>query len=1048
MSHSHSYSAPTRSVNIDYLRETTVEPRQNAINRIANDRRSHLHDLFYAIKHKQNYAEISKPTPHLKRKRSIGDIDQDGDTDASTLDTNDPELAAFINKHLSNKTTQFDISIPPMSPSPPASPPRPTTSSSTVSTADQPGNRLGEEPSIIEETPEIETASSPKPESSSRKENGLAKVDTGVDQDGDTSMADATQNNVQDKTNLANDPSSNPPRTSKSAPETSTSSTSPQKPPGIPTIITSPATVDTPQLESISATIPSSTGSPILASPVTAASPSRANTATPALPPTASTSQIPYSSSANAASPALLTISPTTLSLVPPSSPSPSPSPFPSTSTSVAALSPNPPPMFSVPALSASYTSDLPDLPTELLKSRLFSTQKKKGKDKATASGGPDLYKLQVRAHHIGLKSFLGKGKRAHNVLSTHDWNVGLEEVRAMRAFERIDQLKQDKAWSFRQPKRQRAGLVQKSHWDHVLDEMRWLQTDFRQERRWKIATAYGIARQVKRWHKASPEKRRRMQVNAKPRPPSVAPPPDDADADADADEPMPMQGESVAMSPSVSGSGTGTGSKNRKSREHSLAASTSKSARAGTATGDGESGDLDADADGEVDDADGDADADADADGEGEQREPTADVDAEGDADGETDVADSSIVVKSEPGTSETVVGSTVGGDSSTAVDKSAPPSTLGGQAKDTQQRAAAAAAALAAQQASTAQLQKLVKFRSPVFALGAEATIIDPQQLAKLSQVELDESVSGSLNSLFPELQLYTKDFNFDPQSDKRFEESSSWNGRLSLVSNLLETKPLLVSTVDPAKTKVRSAWEPSIIGLLDDSLYADSRDVAPTTSALFSHPPGKKIKEVEKTETPVPPPSVRDPPTRATSLHWTPEEDALVIALHKQYGSHWNLIAEVFNATTNRPTPDNRIGWDLYDRWDKLAGPSSRKVLADGTEIPVEPPAYQPPVDKSGKQPSQYANFDGSRKRLRHLTVYDAMRKVQKKREITAAKQPTGGIPRRISMSMHESHNLPPRPTFTPMEWSNVKVEQDANKLRMRQQQVCIHITSHNA
>ena len=31
----------------------------------------------------------------------------------------------------------------------------------------------------------------------------------------------------------------------------------------------------------------------------------------------------------------------------------------------------------------------------------------------------------------------------------------------------------------------------------------------------------------------------------------------------------------------------------------------------------------------------------------------------------------------------------------------------------------------------------------------------------------------------------------------------------------------------------------------------------------------------------------------------------------------------------------------------------------------------------------------------------------------------------------MNMHESHNLPQRPVFTPIEWSNLKLEQDRNK-----------------
>lgn len=36
------------------------------------------------------------------------------------------------------------------------------------------------------------------------------------------------------------------------------------------------------------------------------------------------------------------------------------------------------------------------------------------------------------------------------------------------------------------------------------------------------------------------------------------------------------------------------------------------------------------------------------------------------------------------------------------------------------------------------------------------------------------------------------------------------------------------------------------------------------------------------------------------------------------------------------------------------------------------------------------------------------------------------------------MHESHNLPPRPYWTPMEWSIYKAEQESQKQRMRQAQ----------
>jgi hypothetical protein len=37
---------------------------------------------------------------------------------------------------------------------------------------------------------------------------------------------------------------------------------------------------------------------------------------------------------------------------------------------------------------------------------------------------------------------------------------------------QRIEQLKLDGAWSFRQPKKQRGPVLPKTHWDYLMDEM------------------------------------------------------------------------------------------------------------------------------------------------------------------------------------------------------------------------------------------------------------------------------------------------------------------------------------------------------------------------------------------------------------------------------------------------------------------------------------------------------------------------------------------------------------------------------------------------
>lgn len=313
----------------------------------------------------------------------------------------------------------------------------------------------------------------------------------------------------------------------------------------------------------------------------------------------------------------------------------------------------------------------------------------------------------------------------------------------------------------------------------------RWLQTDFRQEHRWKIATAYNLAREVKRWHRSSPEDRKLLCIVACP--PTLLPLPSDATSTTATSSPM---------------SGTlSTGLKSRKSREQS--------------TSSRKADDMDVDADGEVD-------------AEGDEREATVDADADGevdaedadaDADGE---ADDATVVKTEP-------------DTAPEIPPSVPaPLAVGAGAVTEAQRAALN------QQANAVRLQNLVTYRAPVFSFGHDVTVIDPRQLAASSGVEIDPTISGSLVSLFPEIPLYTKEFNIDPQNEKRFEDSSSWGGKLSFVTHLLETKPLLVSTLDPARNRGRDGWDPSIASLLDESPSTDHREVPPTTSGATHSSP----------------------------------------------------------------------------------------------------------------------------------------------------------------------------------------------------------------
>lgn len=183
----------------------------------------------------------------------------------------------------------------------------------------------------------------------------------------------------------------------------------------------------------------------------------------------------PRASSANA-TPQPTTVSPAALMTAGPSNPVPTPAvaDFPHAPLSIPTYESE----FGIHEVSSDYIEALPPVPADTLRTRfnsaasLRASTKKAARSSAVQQVQPDLYKLHVRAQLMSAKFFLGPGKRVHNVLSTSQWETGIDEMRAIRAFERIEELKADKKWSFRQPKKQRTGNVPKAHWDHVLDEM------------------------------------------------------------------------------------------------------------------------------------------------------------------------------------------------------------------------------------------------------------------------------------------------------------------------------------------------------------------------------------------------------------------------------------------------------------------------------------------------------------------------------------------------------------------------------------------------
>lgn len=630
------------------------------------------------------------------------------------------------------------------------------------------------------------------------------------------------------------------------------------------------------------------------------------------------------------------------------------PSPSPAAPPSPGKLDPRPVPVptyesqFGIREVSSDYATALPPVPQDVLRNRLNAalmlraSNKKASKSSANQMVQPDLYKLHVRSQHMSAKSLLYPGKRIHNTLGTDEWEVGIDEMRAIRAFERIEELKASKAWSFRQPKKQRTGVVPKAHWDHVLDEMvgpadpvlhltaeetdhtarfpqRWMHTDFRQETRWKVVTAYNLASACRAYVRAAADDRHLHVLSVKP--PRLLSD-DELGSRLSGEEPLvPMDD----VRPS-----------------------------------------------GAAEEGAGDAERDDNAAGEedGVVTVPAA-----------ANPASRPIVPIADAPAGAGKGGGSTGNQASTSASQSS------------RSQAEASRAHSQAQ-----HIQNLITFRNPIFDTETCDTVVGTAALAAArgltdtdaaNSTEDDPFLEYDLNALFPDLPLYS-DFVIanDPSLARRVEDSSAWSGRLAHVTRLLETKPTLVSSLQPGRMRSARGWSPALADTLEDVKESlEGRQPPPeSASTLFA---GRKPKDAAVGEVFVKPQEVPNAESRAVSLLWLPEEDSLLLNLQEQYGLNWSLIAQIFNSATHRPASDYRLSWDVCDRWDKLVGPGSKKTLPDGTEIVRPPPEWQPPLDRLNRPVPIIA--DGSKKKTRHAIIVEAMKKVQKKREMQAAKQP---------------------------------------------------------
>jgi chromatin modification-related protein VID21 len=123
------------------------------------------------------------------------------------------------------------------------------------------------------------------------------------------------------------------------------------------------------------------------------------------------------------------------------------------------------------------------------------------------------LYRIQVHDPPNG-KPTHELLQKASKVVTTAEQFAGYHERQDQRILRRIYQLQNANRWSLRQMEPCPEPAAPKTHMDHLLTEMKWMRTDFRQERKIKKATAKYLAEQCAEWVKADFETRQTMQVH------------------------------------------------------------------------------------------------------------------------------------------------------------------------------------------------------------------------------------------------------------------------------------------------------------------------------------------------------------------------------------------------------------------------------------------------------------------------------------------------------------------------------------------------------
>ena len=119
----------------------------------------------------------------------------------------------------------------------------------------------------------------------------------------------------------------------------------------------------------------------------------------------------------------------------------------------------------------------------------------------------------------------------AHKIITTSNLEASIKEQGDYKILRRIYQLQNANKWSLRQMAKFPDPQVPVTHQDQLMKEMKWMRTDFREERRWKMAAAANLAEWCHLYVTAPSEVKKHLRVKVKRPPPATTQPMEIADS-------------------------------------------------------------------------------------------------------------------------------------------------------------------------------------------------------------------------------------------------------------------------------------------------------------------------------------------------------------------------------------------------------------------------------------------------------------------------------------------------------------------------------------